>query len=900
MGVAQPAILAFNRGLISPLALARTDFKRTALSAEVQTNWLPRSLGAMTIRPGMEYTGATRSNANSITIPFIYSNDDMARLELTGSVMRIWVDDALVTRPAVTAAVTNGNFDTDITGWSDQDTGTSVSQWATGGYMELVGSGTGSAKRRQQVTVIEPNVVHALKIEVARGSVNLRVGSTAGGDDYVTETTLGTGYHNIAFTPTGDFYIDLFTYEFVSSLILSCVLASSGTVDLTTPWVEADLPSIRWDQSGDVIFIACYGYRQKRIERRNNNSWSVVDYVSDNGPFRAENTGPITMTPSVAAGDGTLTSSLPYFRTGHVGALFRLEQSGQSAQIELNGEDQFSDHIRVTGMDGERAFAIIITGTFVADITLQYSVGDPGAWVDAGSGIYSAETSITYDDTLDDQIIYYRIGIKAGDYTSGTATALLSYSSGSQTGIARVTSYTSSTVVNIAVLTDFGNTDATSTWWENYWSSYRGYPSSVALHEGRLWWAGKDRIWGSVPDGFANFDDTLEGDSAPISRSIGSGPVDKIHWLAPLQRLVLGADAAIRTARSSSLDEPLTPSNFNLKAISTDGANGLPFALLDTSAIYASGTRVHEVSYDTASASYDYGTSDICMVVPEIGEPGIVRIAVQRRPEKRIHVVRTDGTVALMVYHKQEDVTAWVEYETAGEVEDVCVLPGDVEDSVYYTVKRTINGSTVRYHEKFALESECRGFPEAKLADAFSEWSGASATTITGLSHLEGESVVVWGWNTTTPFTNAGGDTIGRYFGTFTVSGGQVSGLSASVTNAIVGLPYEATYKSTKLAYGTGDASALCLKKRVAQIGVIAKWLHASGLRYGPSFDFMDDLPQIENGGAVDSNDVRLSYDEEMFGFDGDWDTDSRVCLKAVAPKPATVLACVVSMETHA
>ena len=35
------ALLSFNRGRISPLALARVDFKRTALSAETQTNWLP-------------------------------------------------------------------------------------------------------------------------------------------------------------------------------------------------------------------------------------------------------------------------------------------------------------------------------------------------------------------------------------------------------------------------------------------------------------------------------------------------------------------------------------------------------------------------------------------------------------------------------------------------------------------------------------------------------------------------------------------------------------------------------------------------------------------------------------------------------------------------------------------
>jgi hypothetical protein len=37
--------------------------------------------------------------------------------------------------------------------------------------------------------------------------------------------------------------------------------------------------------------------------------------------------------------------------------------------------------------------------------------------------------------------------------------------------------------------------------------------------------------------------------------------------------------------------------------------------------------------------------------------------------------------------------------------------------------------------------------------------------------------------------------------GTFTVSGGQITGLGSAVTDAIVGLGYSATMKSAKLAY---------------------------------------------------------------------------------------------------
>jgi hypothetical protein len=52
MGKMTNALLAFNRGLQSRLGLARIDLERTALAAEVQTNWMPRSLGSMMLRPG--------------------------------------------------------------------------------------------------------------------------------------------------------------------------------------------------------------------------------------------------------------------------------------------------------------------------------------------------------------------------------------------------------------------------------------------------------------------------------------------------------------------------------------------------------------------------------------------------------------------------------------------------------------------------------------------------------------------------------------------------------------------------------------------------------------------------------------------------------------------------------
>lgn len=898
---AHSAILSFNRGIMSLLGCARVDIARYALSAEAAINWMIRTLGSMMLRPGLEYISSSKSNNKAKHIPFIFSVDDTAHLELTESVLRIRIDDELVTRSAVTAAVTNGTFTSDLTGWTDSDESGGASAWLTGGYMSLVGTGTNAAIRDQQVTVVETDEEHALRIIVERGPVILRVGSTSGADDYITETTLGTGTHSLAFTPTGNFHIRLMNRRIPASLVDSVSVEASGIVELTTPWLEEDLAYIRHVQSGDVVYVACNGYQQRKLERRAARSWSVVLYQPEDGPFRVLNTAPISITPSAITGDITLTASKALFKATNVGSLYKLPSTGQLVTAAISAEDNFTDPIRVSGIESQRIFQVTISGTWTATVTLQYSVGEPGNWVDVKTWTGNT-TNENYDDGLDNEIIYYRIGVKAGDFTSDTANVQLSYASGSITGIVRVTAWSSETSVSAAVLKALGGTTGTRDWSEGAWSDRRGWPSAVALHEGRVWWPGKDKIQGSESDGYEDFDDETEGDAGPISRSIGEGPVDSIHWALSLSRLMLGTAAnsanipALRidgnnpiAARSDSFDEPLSPTNFNLKLTSTRGI------FVDRSS-----QRLFEIAYDLNSA--DFKSEDLTLVVPDLNAAGIVGIAVQHKPDVRIHCWRADGTVGVLVFDRAENVICWLEVETAGEVEDVSILPGAQEDQVYYSVKRTINGSEVRYLEKWAMESECTGRPSARHADAHYMRNGPETAVITGLHHLEGEEVVVWGWNMTHPFRDQDGNIIGRDLGTYTVSSGQIT-LTDAITHACIGLGYEARWKSMKQAFGAAMGTPLNQIKRIDSIGFILLNAHGQGLQYGDNFTTMDRLPlddlPKDSSDEPDTNHVFADYDLPMVEFDNDWGSDPRICLKAAAPRPCTVAACSVSMQVN-
>lgn len=1240
MAVENAPLLAFNRGIVSPLALARVDIKRLSLSAQIQENWMPRVLGSMSLRQGLGYIANTYNNSAARYLPFLFSLSDTALIELTDSVMRVLVNEVPVTRPSVATSGANGTFISGLSGWADlSDVGGAVT-WVSAGNVSFQGDGTNAAKLGQTINVAPADVgkMHALRIQIAQGDgIHVRVGLVVDGANYVKDTQLLPGTHSLAFTPTtSSFVVTLYDRESYVSILNNCTVEPAGVMLLPTVWTATDLDNVRFDQSADVLFLACKNRPPQRIERHGTYSWSVVEYISEDGPFGVVNLTTTTLAPSALQGSVSLTASKPLFDSGFVDRLVAITSVGQTVVASFSAANVFSNPIQVTGLTAKRGFGIIISGTFSATVTLQQSIGAPGAWTDVQS--WTIPVSTSYNDNLDNQIIFYRLGIKVGNYTSGTANVQLTYAGGSLTGYARITGLavgllsplapatvacgvnprgiaiapsgtsvyvanwndstlsqysraagggltplapatvatgtgcvgvavspdgtsvyvcnnsslsvsqysrapggtltplapatvstgggawgvavspdgtsvyvtnysgswsvaqfsrapggtltplspatvltgnnpiavvvspdgnsvyvlnqssnsisqfsrapggtltplapatiatgnspqgiaispdgtsvyvanatgntvsqysravsglltplapatvpssgspsgvavssdgasvyaynasgntisqysraaggalaplipatvatgsnpqgiavspdaTSAYVVNFlgntisqygssngsltafaSVTQPFGAITASSTWYLGDWAPGVGYPTATVLHQERLWWAGKGKIWGSISGSYISNDPAQVGDAGPINVTFGSGMVDNINWLLSGSLFLIGAESSEHVARSDALDGPLTPTAFNLRAVTTKGSTNISPLRIDQSMLFVSrtGSRVYELVSDAMSTAYNlYNAQDVTVIAPEVCNPKIVRAAVQRNVDTRVHFVLSDGTVAVLVYDKAEDVRGWIKITTQGSVEDVVVLPastGQHEDSVYYVVKRTIGGSTVRFLEKFSSESETTGAPVAKLADAHTYYSGAATTTITGLSYLEGQTVVCWGWNTITPFTVTKPDgtigTVGKDFGTFVVAGGSIT-LPQAVTDACVGLGYQAKFQSTKLAYASQIGTALNQRKRIPHLGLILNNTHAHGLQFGPDFTRLDDLPGEEAGVAVDANDVWTSYDFDAVPFNGTYHTDSRLCLVANAPRPCTVLAATVTVETN-
>ena len=861
-------VLHFNRGEIDQRALAREDIKRVNESASSMINWIPSRLGNMQYRPGTEFISTIDSTYQHRLVPFIAAVDDTAILDFYNDKLEFVVNDVPITVSGVTSTITNGTFDINITGWTDASGGSATTSWNSTGALALTGDGSSNAISYQTIGATELSVEHFLRIDINDAPCVVKIGTTGASSFDIFSGTLKPGIHVLNFTPTANITITFENSKKYASLIDS-VSFDSGTANLVidTPLTSAAMPSLRFVQSGDIVFFAFDGGKSFQVEHRGDKSWSVVDFRTEDGPFEVINTTNITMAPAALSGNTTLTASDDFFNVNHVGALFKVTSTGQKVTASVSVDTGAgTDSIRVTGVSSSRAFTVIVTGITTATVTLQRSADDT-VWDDVES--YTVNQNKSFNDGFDNSIFYYRLYVKAGDNTGlETLSLSLDYASGSIDGICKVTGYTSTTVVNVQVLSDFGSTDATLDWYEGSWSDARKFPTSVDLVEGRLFFAGEDEIWGSVSDAYFSFDIDVVGDSASIHRTIGFGPSDPVKWIKVAGQLILGTSGDEIVLRSSSFGEVLTPTTANIRSGSTQGSANVEPIKIDGTIYFVQRSGVKLYSLSNFADQDTFTTIDTTILNQTICDQGISRVAVTRQPETRIYCTLNDGNMAIYTVDVIEEVAGWSRVTATGAIEDVVVLPSTDEDRVYVVVLR----DGVRCLEKMAKFKDAVGGTASETFDSFKRFT-SPGTTITGLSHLEGDTVGVWA--------------DGQDRGTYTVSGGSIT-VGSSWTSVIVGIPYTADYVSNKLS-GFDNVSVLNKRKRIVDTSFVLMNYWPDSLQVGPSVALLKNLPDIEDGTLLSTSATISDYSEIAFEFDGETEVDPRIYIRGTGP--CTVLA---------
>jgi len=145
-----------------------------------------------------------------------------------------------------------------------------------------------------------------------------------------------------------------------------------------------------------------------------------------------------------------------------------------------------------------------------------------------------------------------------------------------------------------------------------------------------------------------------------------------------------------------------------------------------------------------------YTGEEVSLLCNHLFSSGVQQMAHLREPYTGAYTVQEDGTMCHLVYEPKLQVTGWCKFTTqGGNFESVATLPSATsdEDEVWVSVEREIDGTTRRHIERFTIDN--RKLQEAEDADAL--WyldaaikeTGTDLTTISGLDHLESETVCV-------------------------------------------------------------------------------------------------------------------------------------------------------------
>ena len=267
------------------------------------------------------------------------------------------------------------------------------------------------------------------------------------------------------------------------------------------------------------------------------------------------------------------------------------------------------------------------------------------------------------------------------------------------------------------------------------------------------------------------------------------------------------------------------------------------------------------------------------------GEACRLKHAFQQQPDAILWAIRGDGQLIGMTYERDQNVVAWHRHTTDGQFESAATVYGlsGADDEVWLAVKRTINGATKRYIERFKPDNRAKFEAQTKedwwYLDCAKRYSGTATATITGLSHLEGKPVSILADGAAQPAE--------------TVASGQIV-LDRNFTKVLAGLPYTSTILPMKFDFELRDGPTRGRKKRVNRVEVsLYKSLAGQASTNGTEWlwvyprDFSD---------PMDASPPPFSGDAEVV-LAGDYSEDADIYLRQNLPYPLTVRALVAKLD---
>lgn len=560
----------------------------------------------------------------------------------------------------------------------------------------------------------------------------------------------------------GDFYARVWTVNGEP------VMNGGAPVEFGTPWSAAQLDGLRFKQIGDLIYVTHRdGLRPQTIARASNIAWSVTPTVFLDGPWRAENDN---LAHSLSfTGGNALNSDQPFFDPGHVGALFRL-RAGDGVPGVLSWEPEE-------------------TGLFMGAERLSNGriYAFAGGSTTAGNTPPIHANGVVSDGKADWRFLH------------------------DGAGVVRVTVVHDSQHCTVELVQDPPSqvTLGTRFWTESVYSNYRGWPTApAAVREERLALAGAatdpdlvcfTRTAGFSPRGLDFKPGLGTGrvvDDDGVKRFVGDER-NRIVWLVNSTYLLAATTEGEFVITGATLDDPISPSGNVARPLSEYGASDVMPVLAQGGCLFvgAGGETLFRTGLATDQTPIE---GELTVGADHIGSRGLVELSWLRQPDNLLWVRLADGGQASMTYHAEQQVRGWNRHGLAALspptddaplgggliVESQCVVPGPGGRSrLFLLARRVKNGATQRMILRMADPGD------RLFLDAAEAYAGAAVNAVSGLDHLDGETVTVMAGTEATA-TAAPGRGWGEYAGR-TVTGATVA-LPEDVTagRLQVGLPY--------------------------------------------------------------------------------------------------------------
>jgi hypothetical protein len=842
----------FTGGELSPRLDGRNDLTKYSSGCKTLENFIVYPHGAAARRSGTTFVAEVASSANKTRlIPFEFSTTQTYMLEFSNLKIRVYKDDGAVLEGDKTiSAITKANPAVVTATSHDYENGDEVVITGVGGMTEVNGK----------------------RFLVADKTTNT----------FELQDKDGVDINSSAFTT--------YTSGGVSNKVF----------EITTPYTTAQLFDIKFAQSADVMYITHPSHEVEKLSRTGHTSWTLTDVDFTKGPMQDANTTTTTLNPGATA-IGTGVSLAASAVAGiNSGSGFLSTDVGRFVFIH-------GGYAKITGVtDTTNATITIISTLSASTATADWRLGAFSDTTGHPSCVTFFEQRLVFAGTTNQpQTIFFS---KSGDYENmdanigGTVAdddAIIYTIASNQVNAIRFMTATRTLILGTAggeFTVSGGGTDSAVTPTNILIKKQSNHGSAnvdaIAVGNATLF---LQRAKRKIRELAYNFD--VDGYIAPdmtiLAEHITESGLTQMSYQQEPNQIIWGVrdDGELigltyqREQQVTAWHRHIFGGRFgNATVTVTDYANiadGTRIVLTKadgTTTTFTSATSSTTGKFHTTSSNNQTATNLKTLIDADSDFTATVASNV-------VTITETSPlSTGFLTIKSLDDATRLAKTDEGKAVcESVSVIPTD--DSEYQTwviVKRTINGATRRFVEFInnfdftETDNTTFNFLDSALA-----YSGSAVTTISGLDHLEGQTVGILANGATHPDK--------------TVSSGSIT-LDRSSTDVKVGLAYKSILQTMRLDAGSQNGTSQGKTKRIYEITI--RLFESIGVEVGETLDNMERIPFRTSFDPMDEGIPPFTGDKAV-EFRGNYDTDGFIFVRQTQPLPLTILSLYPELQTN-